>query len=113
MQDKILGELIFARILVGPVFALARRQEIFLRDHFPHISHILEGLHFGANTCRACIRTRANTGKTPGKLFMYWFRAGGNCYRLLFCLNSSGQQLSDSFYCWDQKYSDGALVVGF
>ena len=30
-----------------------------MRDHFPHISQILEGLHFGANTCRA----GANTGK--------------------------------------------------
>ena len=38
-------------------------RKIFLRDHFPHISQILEGIHFGANTCRACIRTRANTGK--------------------------------------------------
>ena len=28
---------------------------------FPHISQILEGIHFSANTCRACIRTRANT----------------------------------------------------
>ena len=27
MQEKILGELIFARIHVGPVFALARIQE--------------------------------------------------------------------------------------
>ena len=34
-----------------------------MRDHFPHISQILEGIHFGANTCRACIRTRVNTGK--------------------------------------------------
>ena len=31
--------------------------------HFLHISQIVEGFHFGANTCRACIRTRANTGK--------------------------------------------------
>ena len=58
MQDSIVGELIFARIHVGTVFALAR-----IQDMFPHISHILEGIQFGANTCRACIRTRANTGK--------------------------------------------------
>ena len=32
-----------------------------LRDHLPHISQNLERIHFGANTCRACIRTRANT----------------------------------------------------
>ena len=30
-------------------------RKIFLRDHFPHISQILEGLHFCANACRACI----------------------------------------------------------
>ena len=52
-------------------------RKLFLREHFPHVSQILEGLHLGANTCRACIRTRANTGKIPGELFMYWFRARG------------------------------------
>ena len=63
MQEKFLGELIFARIPAGPVFALARIQENVFEDHCPHIGQILEGIHFGANTCRACIRTRANTGK--------------------------------------------------
>ena len=63
MQEKILGELIFPRIHAGPVFALARIQKILLRSHFLHISQILEGNYFGAYTCRACIRTRANTGK--------------------------------------------------
>ena len=43
-------------------------RKIFLRDHFSHISQILEGLHFGANTCRACIRTRANTGKNSWRI---------------------------------------------
>ena len=38
-------------------------RKIFLRSHFLHISQILEGNYFGAYTCRACIRTRANTGK--------------------------------------------------
>ena len=39
-------------------------RKIFLRSYFPHVSHIWEGgVHFSANTCRACIRTRANTGK--------------------------------------------------
>ena len=33
------------------------------------------GINFGANTCGACIRTRAYTGKFPGELFMYWLRA--------------------------------------
>ena len=38
-------------------------RKIFLRSHFLHISKILEGNYFGAYTCRACICTRANTGK--------------------------------------------------
>ena len=38
-------------------------RKIFLRSHFLHISQNLEGNYFGAYTCRACIRTRANTGK--------------------------------------------------
>ena len=42
-----------------------------MRDHFPHISQILEGIHFGANTCRACIRTRANTGATCSWRIIY------------------------------------------
>ena len=63
MQEKILGELIFARIHAGPVFALRECGKIFLRSHFLHISQILEGNYFGVYTCRACIRTRANTGK--------------------------------------------------
>ena len=43
-------------------------RKICLRDHCPHISQILEGLHFGAHTCRACIRTRANTGKNSWRI---------------------------------------------
>ena len=63
MQDKILGELIFREYMRG-LYSLSREyRKIFLRDHFLHISQILEGIHFGANTCRACIRTRGNTGK--------------------------------------------------
>ena len=34
-----------------------------MRSHSLHISQIVEGNYFGAYTCRACIRTRANTGK--------------------------------------------------
>ena len=30
-----------------------------MRDRFPHISQILEGIHFGANSCHTCIQTRA------------------------------------------------------
>ena len=64
MQEKILGELIFFREYMRGLYLLSREyRKIFLRDHFPHISQILEGIHFGANTCRACIHTRANTGK--------------------------------------------------
>ena len=46
-------------------------RKVFLRDHFPHSSQILEGIHFwhfGTNTCRACIRTRANTGKKSWRI---------------------------------------------
>ena len=43
-------------------------RKIFWRHHFPHISEILEGLNVGANTCRACIRTRANTGKKSWRI---------------------------------------------
>ena len=53
-------------------------RKIFWGNRFPRISQILEGIHFGAHTCRACIHTRANTEeKIPGELFMYWFRARG------------------------------------
>ena len=34
-----------------------------MRSHLLHISQIFEGNYFGAYTCRACIRTRTNTGK--------------------------------------------------
>ena len=59
----------------GAVFALARMQEnIFeklLSDYLPNFG----GIHCSVNTCPACICTRATTGKIPGELFMYWFRA--------------------------------------
>ena len=66
MQEKFLGELIFARIHAAPVFALARIQEnslVFRGAIFLISRQFWGGVHFGANTCRACIRTRANTGK--------------------------------------------------
>ena len=53
----------------GPAFALARIQETTLEESFPHISQILEGIHFGANACRACIRTRANTGNNSWQVY--------------------------------------------
>ena len=76
-QHKNVGESIFARIHAGPVFALVRIQENIFEESFPHISQILEGIHFGANTCRACIRTRANTGQqNPGKICIGFVPAG-------------------------------------
>ena len=66
------------RIHAGPAFALARIQENISEESFPHISQILEGIHIGANTRRACIRTSANTGKIPGKMFMYCFHVRGH-----------------------------------
>ena len=62
---------------------LREYRKIILRVHFPHVSQILEGVHFGANTCRACIRTRAiRRENNPGELFMYWFRARGYSFPL-------------------------------
>ena len=55
MQEKILEELIFARIHAGPVFALVRIQENIFEEIFPE--------YCAKFLCRACIRTRANTGK--------------------------------------------------
>ena len=84
MQEKNLEELFFARIHVGPVFALVRIQEniveeLFLKyvfalwlciDIVPVFAHpwcqyinYFGGINFGANTCGTCIHTRANTGK--------------------------------------------------
>ena len=52
----------FARIHAGPAFALAQIQEdIFEELYFPHIWQVFGGIHFGANACPACVRTRANT----------------------------------------------------
>ena len=60
-------------------------RKIFSRSYCPNISHIWEGIHFGGNTCRACIRTCANTGKYSwGLLIMYWFRARGYVGELIF-----------------------------
>ena len=55
---------IFFANTCGGLYSHSREyRKIFLRSHFLHISQILEGNYFGAYTCRACIRTRANTGK--------------------------------------------------
>ena len=81
MQENILGELFLARIHAGPVFALTRIHEHVFEGSFAAYSQILEGIHFGANTCRACIRTRSNTGKYSWRII----------YVLVSC-QGSGQQ---------------------
>ena len=65
-RNRFLREFVFfVRIHAGPVLALTRIQKIFLRNYiFRAFCQILGGIHSGGNTCRACIRTRANTGKT-------------------------------------------------
>ena len=63
MQESILGEFFLRQYTRGLYSHLREYRKIFLRSNFPHISHIWRGVHVGANTCRACIRTRANTGK--------------------------------------------------
>ena len=71
MQEKHLGELIFARMHAGPVFALARIQEIVLRNNFPHASQIFEefiSVRIHVAPAFALRRTQENT---PGKLYMY------------------------------------------
>ena len=75
-------------------------RKIFWRDHFPHISQILEGIHFGANTCRACIRTRANTGK----------HSWGTIYVLVSCQGV----LKKSSFQYGMKFSieNGFFILG-
>ena len=63
MQEKNLGELFFREYMRGLYSHSREYRKIFLRSHFLHGSQILEGNYFGAYTCRACIRIRANTGK--------------------------------------------------
>ena len=93
MQEKFLEELIFVRMHVGPVFALAQIQEDLFQELFlkhvcapsplplyhngysscihtplmPTHEYIL-GEFFGANTCSACIRTRRTQENIPGDL---------------------------------------------
>ena len=77
MQEEIIGELIFARIHVGPVFALARIQEIFLRDNFPHVSQILEDFISVRMHVAPVFAPARTQEKAPGELFVYWFCARG------------------------------------
>ena len=56
-------------------------KKMFPRRYIPH-KYLLSSwgqIHLGANTCRACIRTRAQIQEeTPGELFMHWFRTRGS-----------------------------------
>ena len=63
MQTKIVEELLLHEYMRGLSSHSREYREILLRNRFPRISQILDGIHFGANACRACIRTRTNTAK--------------------------------------------------
>ena len=98
MHEKNSGEFIFPRTHAGLVLALTQIQEnMFLRKHFPHISQILEGIHFGANTCRACIRTRANTGKKKNRFIAYVLvlcqGVVGQLMRIIFAIRANSEQI--------------------
>ena len=45
------------------IWRSSKYRKLFFRNHFPHISQIVERIHFGAYTWFSCIRTLANTGK--------------------------------------------------
>ena len=62
-RKKIWGKKFFREYMRGLYSHSREYRKIFLRSHFLHITQILEGNYSGAYTCRACIRTRANTGK--------------------------------------------------
>ena len=94
VQEKNLGELIFARMHAGPIFALARiqvQENIFLGGISRVVWQILRGIHpvrIHAAPVFALARIQENI---PGKLFMYWSRARGtysilfwNCYFAMF-----------------------------
>ena len=58
-----------------------------------HICPILEGIHVGANQCRVCIRTRANTGKHSWQI-VYVFNV--SCKRVCHMLD----RLKETFVCF-------------
>ena len=62
MQEKFLGNSFLREYMRGLDSHSREYRKICLRNHFPHVSQILERIHFGPNTCRACIDARANTG---------------------------------------------------
>ena len=84
MQEKFLGELILSEYMWGLYSHSREYRKIYSRNHFPHISQILEGIHFSANTCRACIRTRANTGKKSWRIIYVLVSCQGVQFLLVF-----------------------------
>ena len=79
MQEHIIGELILAQIHAGGLLSNScEYREIIFEEFFSAcLREILEGIHFGANTCPSCILTRANTGQNPGEVLCIGFRAWG------------------------------------
>ena len=78
MQEKFLGELIFARIHAGPVFALARIQETIFEEVFPEYCAKFLGEFIRVRIHAAPVFAPARIQENiPGELFMYWFRARG------------------------------------
>ena len=77
MQETIIGELTFARIHVGPLFALARIQENNFEELF---SAYLPNFWGNLFRCEYMPRLYSHLRKyreNLGELFMYWFRASG------------------------------------
>ena len=66
---------------------------ISLRDHCLQISQILEGTHCGANTCRACIRTRANTWKNSWRIIYVLVSCQGVRRAMLLTLDIDGTNI--------------------
>ena len=76
-------------------------RKIFLRDHLQYICQNLEGIHFGSNTCRACVPTRANTGKKSWRII----------YVLVSCqgVMRSTVQTSQSDKMWKDEHREMGL----
>ena len=109
MQEKTLGEFIFARIHAGPVFALARIQEYIFEGSFPHISQILEGIHFGTSTCRACICTCAITGEYFWRIIYVLVSCQGVIASKRYHCNSN--QMATSTHCRSYLPPNAELVL--
>ena len=60
---KLLGNQFLREYMRGLYSHSREYRKIFLRDNFPHVSQIPEGIHSVQIYSRACIRSHANTGK--------------------------------------------------